>query len=236
MHSFETSKPIEKKVMYSLKMIRKGKKLSQTDLAREMNVSRDTIARLESGRSRVTLRHVISIARILDVSLNKILSEIENQPSSDSSLKQAANESYTYCPPEYVVNSHVVYNNKNQTKPSSDSPSAHLPAKKRINPFLTQNAIENYGPEMEQFIQDHKSLWWGVGEKDLCLISISSVVEAILNFGRDEDIAMLFKMISIEMVSEIFKAANGGSRTNYQPEVITYFESYFKRHVSGYSN
>jgi len=43
MHSFETPKSIEKKVMYSLKMIRKGKKLSQTDLAREMNVSRELV-------------------------------------------------------------------------------------------------------------------------------------------------------------------------------------------------
>ena len=75
MHSFETSKSIEQKVMYSLKMIRKGKKLSQTDLAREMNVSRDTVARLESGRSRVTLAQVITIAQILDATLDKILSE-----------------------------------------------------------------------------------------------------------------------------------------------------------------
>ena len=236
MHSFETSKPIEKKVMYSLKMIRKGKKLSQTDLAREMNVSRDTIARLESGRSRVTLRHVISIARILDVSLNKILSEIENQPSSDSSLKQAANESYTYCPPEYVVNSHVVYNNKNQIKPSLDSPSAHLPAKKKINPFLTQNAIENYGPEMEQFIQDHKSLWWWIAEQNLSELSIASVVEAILNYGKDDHVAHLFTLISTDKVSEIFKAGNQGFRSNYKSETVSYFNHYFKKHVPGYSD
>ena len=95
MHSFETSKSIEKKVMYSLKMIRKGKKLSQTDLAREMNVSRDTVARLESGRSRVTLAQVISIAQILDATLDKILSEAENDEYLELPLDKTGNETQT---------------------------------------------------------------------------------------------------------------------------------------------
>ena len=236
MHSFESPKFIEEKIILSLKMTRKGKGLTQYDLAKRMNVSRDTIARLESGRSRATLVHVINIARILDVSLNKILSDIENPNPLDSSLKQAGNESYTYYPPEYVVNSHVVYNNKNQIKPSLDSPSAHLPAKKKINPFLTQNAIENYGPEMEQFIQDHKSLWWWIAEQNLSELSIASVVEAILNYGKDDHVAHLFTLISTDKVSEIFKAGNQGLRSNYKSEIVSYFSQYFKKHVPGYTD
>jgi len=236
MQPFESPKFIEEKVILSLKMTRKGRNLTQRDLAKRMNVSRDTIARLESGRSRVTLGHVISIARILDVSLDKILSEIESQNPLDSSLNKVGNSSSTYLLNDFAENLNVVYytDNQNGTSPNESAP--QLPVKQKINPFLTMDAVEHYGAEMKTFILTHKSLWWWTAEKELVHLSIASVVEAILNFGGDEDIARLFKLVSMEKVSEIFKAANLGSRTNYQPEVITYFESYFKRHVSGYSN
>ena len=90
MHSFETPKSIEKKVMYSLKMIRKGKNLSQTDLAREMNVSRDTVARLESGRSRVTLAQVITIAQIL----NNISLDLTDLDEHFGGLSHGINEGF----------------------------------------------------------------------------------------------------------------------------------------------
>ena len=114
MHSFESPKFIEEKIIMSLKMTRKGKGLTQYDLAKRMNVSRDTIARLESGRSRATLVHVINIARILDVSLDKILSDVENPNPLDSSLDNVGNKSYTYLPNNFVENSNVVYNIEKQ--------------------------------------------------------------------------------------------------------------------------
>jgi len=233
MHSFETSKSIEKKVMYSLKMIRKGKKLSQTDLAREMNVSRDTVARLESGRSRVTLAQVITIAQILGATLDKILSEAENNEYLESALDETGNETQTTT--RYYWDNNV-YTLNMQSHTSSLPLEQVLPEKKITNPFLTMRAVETFGIQMRNFILDHKTLWWWVAESDLEQLSMSSIVEAILNYGSEQDVADLFKIVTVSKVSEIFKAGNQGIRSNYQPEVITYFESYFKRHVSGYSN
>jgi transcriptional regulator with XRE-family HTH domain len=236
MHSFESPKFIEEKIIMSLKMTRKGKGLTQYDLAKRMNVSRDTIARLESGRSRATLVHVINIARILDVSLDKILSDVENPNPLDSSLDNVGNKSYTYLPNNFVENSNVVYNIEKQKGAYPNAPEPQFHPKKKINPFLTAGAIEHYGAEMETFILSHKSLWWWVQENDLAQLSIASVVEAILNFGGDEDIAKLFKLVSMEKVSKIFKAANQGSRTNYKPEIVSYYNQYFKKHVPGYTH
>ena len=233
MHSFETSKSIEKKVMYSLKMIRKGKKLSQTDLAREMNVSRDTVARLESGRSRVTLAQVITIAQILDATLDKILSEAENNEYLELVLDETGNETQTTT--SYYWGDNNLYTLNMQSHTSSLALEG-LPEKKITNPFLTMRAVETFGIQMRDFILDHKTLWWWVAESDLEQLSMSSIVEAILNYGSEQDVADLFKIVTVSKVSEIFKAGNQGIRSNYQPEVITYFESYFKRHVSGYSN
>ena len=233
MHSFETSKSIEKKVMYSLKMIRKGKKLSQTDLAREMNVSRDTVARLESGRSRVTLAQVITIAQILDATIDKILSEAENNEFLELTLGETGNETQTTTSYYWGDNNLYTLNMKSHT---SSLALEGLPEKKITNPFLTMRAVETFGIQMRNFILDHKTLWWWVAESDLEQLSLSSIVEAILNYGSEQDVADLFKIVTVSKVSEIFKAGNQGIRSNYQPEVITYFESYFIRHVSGYSN
>ena len=233
MHSFETSKSIEKKVMYSLKMIRKGKNLSQTDLAREMNVSRDTVARLESGRSRVTLAQVIIIAQILGATLDKILSEAENNEYLESALDETGNETQTTT--RYYWDNNV-YTLNMQSHTSSLALEQGLPEKKITNPFLTMRAVETFGIQMRDFILVHKTLWWWVAESDLEQLSISSIVEAILNYGSEQDVADLFKIVNVSKVSEIFKAGNQGIRSNYQPEVITYFEFYFKRYVPGYSD
>ena len=219
--------------MYSLKMIRKGKNLSQTDLAREMNVSRDTVARLESGRSRVTLAQVITIAQILGATLDKILSEAENNEYLESALDETGNETQTTT--RYYWDNNV-YTLNMQSHTSSLPLEQVLPEKKITNPFLTMRAVETFGIQMRNFILDHKTLWWWVAESDLEQLSMSSIVEAILNYGSEQDVADLFKIVTVSKVSEIFKAGNQGIRSNYQPEVITYFESYFKRHVSGYSN
>ncbi len=234
MHSFETPKSIEKKVMYSLKMIRKGKKLSQTDLAREMNVSRDTVARLESGRSRVTLAQVITIAQILGATLDKILSEAENNEYLELALDETGNETQTTT--SYYWGDNNLYTLNMQSHTSSLALEQGLPEKKIKNPFLTMPAVETFGIQMRNFILAHKTFWWWVAESDLEQLSMSSIVEAILNYGSEQDVADLFKIVTVSKVSEIFKAGNQGIRSNYQPEVITYFESYFKRHVSGYSN
>ena len=109
-----------------------------------------------------------------------------------------------------------------------------LPEKKITNPFLTMRAVETFGIQMRDFILNHKTFWWWVPEKELSALSIASVVEATLNYGQEEDLAILFEMIGVSKVSEIFKAGNKGIRSNYQSDVIAFFDAYFKRHVPGY--
>ncbi len=198
-----------------------------------MNVSRDTVARLESGRTRVTLAQVITIAQILNATLDKILSEAENNEYLESALDETGNETQTTT--RYYWDNNV-YTLNMQSNTSSLALEQGLPEKKITNPFLTMRAVETFGIQMRNFILAHKTFWRWVAESDLEQLSMSSIVEAILNYGSEQDVADLFKIVTVSKVSEIFKAGNQGIRSNYQPEVITYFESYFKRHVSGYSN
>ncbi|MBT3299038.1 MAG: helix-turn-helix transcriptional regulator [Candidatus Marinimicrobia bacterium] len=236
MHIIESPKSIEDKVLLSLKMSRRGQKMTQKDLAKSLDVSRDTIARLESGKSRVTLAQVIAIARILDLTIGKLLIEVETQSSLDSISGESQNKSSTAYPGDYTENPEIVYSIETRSRVFDDVAIARVPTGNKLNPFLSTGAITRYGDKMETFILNHKTLWWGVGEKDLHQISISSVVEAILNFGGDQDIAELFRIVSMETVSEIFKAGNQGSRTNYKSEIVNYYDQYFKKHVPGYTN
>ena len=223
MHSFESPKFTEEKVIDSLRNKRKGKGLTQSGLAMKMNVSRDTVARFESGRSKVTFLQVIKIARILDISLGELILDEEKQDNLDSSLNLDSNISQS------MSLDQLQWSNDNFYTQSQ-------PRGQKINPFLSMGAVKQYGDKMGQFILSHKSLWWWVAEKELVHLSIASVVEAILNFGGDEDIVKLFKLVSMEKVSKIFKAANQGSRTNYKPEIVSYYNQYFKKHVPGYTH
>ena len=222
MQSDQHIKSIEEKILFSLKLTRKGKNLTQDDLAKRMNVSRDTVARFESGRSRITLSQVIKMAKILDLSLEKLLSDAEKKDHLDLS-------------PNVDNNTAQSMSHFNVKWSNDDIYSQSLSSEPKINPFLSMGAVEHYGAKMEQYIIKHKSLWWGVGEKDLIQLSISAVVEAILNYGKDEDIATLFNIVSLETVSDIFKSANQENRTNYKAEIIRYYNQYFMKHVPGYT-
>ncbi|HIF29659.1 MAG TPA: hypothetical protein EYQ76_02290 [Candidatus Marinimicrobia bacterium] len=177
---------------------------------------------------------MITIAQILDATLDKILSEAENNEYLELALDETGNETQTTT--SYYWGDNYLYTLNMQSHTSSLALEQGLPEKKITNPFLTMRAVETFGIQMRDFILGHKTLWWWVAESDLEQLSMSSIVEAILNYGSEQDVADLFKIVTVSKVSEIFKAGNQGIRSNYQPEVITYFESYFKRHVSGYSN
>ena len=55
MSFIQVSMSLKEQVIMSLKVFRKNKKISQSQLADRIGVSRDTIARLESGRARMYL-------------------------------------------------------------------------------------------------------------------------------------------------------------------------------------
>ena len=89
MRTNHDSLSIEKSVVLTLKEKRKIKKITQTELAGRIGVSRDTIARIESGKARVYLAQVVAIAQALDIMLLDLLagnySKTENDEQTNTS-------------------------------------------------------------------------------------------------------------------------------------------------------
>ena len=227
MRTNHDSLSIEKSVVLTLKEKRKIKKITQTELAGRIGVSRDTIARIESGKARVYLAQVVAIAQALDIMLLDLLagnySKTENDEQMDTSYGQVKIEyvqgAESARQPPVLWSNNVVEGGEDER-----------------NSYFDETAVESFGKPLKDFILNHKTFWWWVPEKELSALSIASVVEATLNYGQEEDLAILFEMIGVSKVSEIFKAGNKGIRSNYQSDVIAFFDAYFKRHVPGYSD
>ena len=131
------------------------------------------------------------------------------------------------------------YKSTNTFEPPSSSSRRIDIFKDRVgnnNPYLNEKAVESYGGPMKEYIMSHKLFWHWVPENSLSGLSISSVVEAVLSLGNEQDISDLFKMVDIKKVSEIFLQGISGPRTNYREDTITFFDAYFKRHIPEYSD
>ena len=90
--------------------------------------------------------------------------------------------------------------------------------------------------EIKDFIKSNSSLFWytsGDKKKD---INIEFLVETVLNYGNLDSVKELLNLLGIEKVAEIFYFQTHRQRVNYFPQVINFFELYFRRHVPGYSN
>lgn len=55
-----------------LRLLRKGKGLTQVKLAQKAGVSRSVIARYETDRTELSTRNLVKIAKALDVSMDEI--------------------------------------------------------------------------------------------------------------------------------------------------------------------
>jgi transcriptional regulator with XRE-family HTH domain len=225
MHTGGESLTFEQQVILSLKGFRKNKKITQTQLADSIGVSRDTIARMESGRARVYLGMVKDIADALDVLLQDLIQEEGNSQDVPENVSPSRPDIY------------VEYSNKDVSlradspvgEEAKQSPS-NAPNPTR-NPYLDEKAVDSYGEPMKSYIINHRLFWHWVPLEDLPGLSISSVVEATLNQGREEDVKWLFDTIGVEKAADVFKRGISGFRTNYRDEVISYFHAYFTRHV-----
>ena len=225
MHIGGESLTFEQQVILSLKGFRKNKKITQTQLADSIGVSRDTIARMESGRARVYLGMVKDIADALDVLLQDLIQEEGNSQDVPENVSPSRPDIY------------VEYSNKDVSlradspvgEEAKQSPS-NAPNPTR-NPYLDEKAVDSYGEPMKSYIINHRLFWHWVPLEDLPGLSISSVVEATLNQGREEDVKWLFDTIGVEKAADVFKRGISGFRTNYRDEVISYFHAYFTRHV-----
>ncbi len=202
----------EKQVIITLKGIRRSKKITQTDLANRIGVSRDTIARIESGKARIYLAQVVAIADALDIMLHDLFLQDEQKE-------------------ETIVfkNENMNLSNKNiHIRLSSPVPTATANTR---NPYLDEKAVDSYGEPMKKYILNHRLFWHWVPVDDLPGLSISSVVEATLNQGREEDVKWLFDTISTQKAADIFRQQIMGPRHGYTKMLKNYFKAYFNRNA-----
>jgi putative transcriptional regulator len=249
----------EKQVIITLKGIRRSKKITQTDLANRIGVSRDTIARIESGKARIYLAQAVAIAEALDIMPHDlflqdeqkeetVLFTNENMNLSNKNINVTFSIHPMISSPTYEVfpndgedpqrgDEDFIYHSEKTTRQlpgrGGDETPGDLQQNDR-NPYLDEKAVDSYGGPMKKYILDHRLFWHWVPENKLTGLSISSVVEATLNQGKEEDIKWLFDTVGLVKVADIFKRGISGFRTNYSEDVILYFNTYFTRHAPGF--
>ena len=87
--------------------------------------------------------------------------------------------------------------------------------------------------ELGDFIASRKELVWYV--KDPRALSREAVVQAVLNYGNWRDVQELIRILGMEGAARAFYRDIGVSerrRGNYYPDVLRYFDLYFKRHAN----
>lgn len=90
-------------------------------------------------------------------------------------------------------------------------------------------------PEIEAFIEEHKDLFWYIAPNKKKNISEEVLVEFILNYGNEESIKKLFRLLGITKVKYILENLHPRQKGNYFPEIYNYFLHYTQRHAQGNS-
>ena len=85
--------------------------------------------------------------------------------------------------------------------------------------------------EIKSFIRENSDLFWYIPEDKKEDISHEVLVEFILNYGDDKSVKKLFVLLGIDYVADIFSKQTNKQRVNYFPQVINFFNLYFKRHA-----
>jgi hypothetical protein len=92
--------------------------------------------------------------------------------------------------------------------------------------------VENMNsPEIKEYINKHKALFWYTPENEKENISEELLVETILNYATLEDIKDLFNIMGIDNVSKVFFGMEGRKKLNFFPEIYNYFTLVFERYV-----
>jgi len=81
---------------------------------------------------------------------------------------------------------------------------------------------------LSEFIKQRKPLIWYTDNYDN--LGPEPITEAVLNYGDFSDFDELVKIIGIKKMAAIFKKLANQKRTNLRPEVINYFNLYFKKY------
>lgn len=90
-------------------------------------------------------------------------------------------------------------------------------------------------PEIKDFIKQYGSLFWYIPEDRKKDISLSVLVETILNYGDMKSVKQIINLLGINKVADIFfKSINYSERRkgNYHELSLNYFTLVFKRYAS----
>ncbi len=79
------------------------------------------------------------------------------------------------------------------------------------------------------FVRKRKHLFWSTKNYDG--LSPAAIVEGVLNYGDMNDVRELITLLGIQEVAKTFYANINRPRINYRPEVVNYFQSYFKKYA-----
>jgi len=170
----------------NIKNIRKSKKMTQTDFAELMGLSRSYIGDLENNRSNPSIKTLEAIARALNVDLQKIISSDRTLNAKDNTLKiieytQLYNNKYLFKLAGTVTHKwNFIYANvdlsainlKNKyyifiechTSPDSGDSSSDLKrATEFIKKFYSSKALQNVSREILEIIfSEQKDLLLGI--------------------------------------------------------------------------
>ena len=82
---------------------------------------------------------------------------------------------------------------------------------------------------INEFIKKRPGLVWSTMQYDK--LSEESIVEAVLNYGDWRDVQEMIKILGIKKVAAIFKKEAKQKRCNLRPEIVRYFNLYFKKYA-----
>ncbi len=86
-------------------------------------------------------------------------------------------------------------------------------------------------PELKQFIKENSSLFWYIPESEKELMSHEVLIEFILNYGNANSVKKLLDILGIDYVAAVFYKLTNRKRVNFFPQVVHYFNLYFKRYA-----
>lgn len=84
-------------------------------------------------------------------------------------------------------------------------------------------------------IKKYKSLFWYFDQAKLDTMCDEVLVEFILNFGSWTAFCDLIKTLGLAEVARIFKKLKSKKRKNLLPEIIYFFNLFFKKHAPEYT-
>jgi hypothetical protein len=89
-------------------------------------------------------------------------------------------------------------------------------------------------PEIKEYINKHKTLFWYTPENEKENISEELLVEMILNYATLEDFYDLVDIMGIDKIASTFYTSINTSerkRGNYFPSILNFFDLVFKKYA-----